>query len=205
MQRAASLVARHLPLFAMLQDLAYTIIYVSDIDKSTAFYRDVLGIPLDYAVEGWTQFKSDGAALVLHPQVEQQKVQPGSAAHIAFRVDDLDAEYERLSAHAVKFLAPPAKAAFGKHATLLDPEGNPIDLIEWAGKPARVVSSETVVNDILKDSPEAMEVLEEHGIRICGGCIVLLNASVRETAEYSGLSAAETSELVEELSEKVNE
>ncbi len=48
-----------------------------------------------------------------------------------------------------------------------------------------------------------MEVLEDHGIRICGGCIVLLNASVRETAEYSGLSAAEASKMVEELDEKI--
>jgi hypothetical protein len=49
-----------------------------------------------------------------------------------------------------------------------------------------------------------MGVLEDHGIRICGGCIVLLNGSVRETAEYSGLSAVETSEMVEELNEKVS-
>ena len=69
---------------------------------------------------------------------------------------------------------------------------------------AEVVSDRTVVNEILQKSPEAMEVLEEHGIRICGGCIVLLNGSVRETAEYSGLSASETSELVHELNEQVH-
>lgn len=65
------------------------------------------------------------------------------------------------------------------------------------------VSDATIVNDILARSPEAMEVLEEHGIRICGGCIILLNGSVRETAEYSGLSATEASTLVEELNDKV--
>ncbi len=117
---------------------------------------------------------------------------------------DLDAEYQRLAAQSVRFLAPPAKVAFGKHATLLDPDGNPIDLIEWqAPMEARSVSDQTIVNDILSRAPEAMEVLEDHGIRICGGCIVLLNASVRETAEYSGLSAAETSAMVEELDEKI--
>jgi lactoylglutathione lyase len=189
----------------MLDHLAYTIVYVDDVDKCTAFYRDVLGIPLDYAVEGWTQFKSNGAALVLHPKREQPQASPsGSAVHLTFRVDDLNAEYERLSARAVQFLAPPAKIAWGKHATLLDPEGNAIDLIEWVPpEPVRVVSDRTVVNDLLKHSPEAMEVLEEHGIRICGGCIVLLNASVRETAEYSGLSAEEASVMVGELNQKI--
>ncbi len=190
----------------MLDHLAYTVVYVNDIEKCTAFYRDVLGVPLDYAVKGWTQFKSNGAALVLHLKLEHPPSRPsGNAVHITFRVDDLDTEYRRLTAQSVRFLAPPATVAFGKHATLLDPEGNPVDLIEWkAPKEARVVSDQTVVNDVLARSPEAMEVLENHGIRICGGCIVLLNASVRETAEYSGLSSSEASALVSELNQKVN-
>ncbi len=189
----------------MLDHLAYTVVYVNDMEKCTAFYQDVLGVPLDYAVEGWTQFKSNGAALVLHPRPEHQRGQPsGSTVHITFRVDDLDAEYQKLVAQSVHFLAPPAKVGFGKHATLLDPEGNQIDLIEWgAAKDARAVSEKTVVNDIVARSPEAMEVLEDHGIRICGGCIVLLNASVRETAEYSGLSEHEAAEMVEELNNKL--
>jgi lactoylglutathione lyase len=188
----------------MFDHLAYTIVYVNDIEKATAFYRDVLGIPLDYVMEGWTQFKSNGAALVLHPKLEHQKSEAiGSGVRITFRVDDLDAEYRRLTAQTVEFLAPPVQAGFGKHATLLDPEGNQIDLIEWATPAeARVISDKTVVNDIVSRSPEAMEVLEDHGIRICGGCIVLLNASVRETAEYSGLSATEASKMVEELNQK---
>lgn len=189
----------------MLDDLAYTVVYVDDIEKCTVFYRDVLGIPVDYAVEGWTQFRSNGAALVLHPRLEYQKAQTGEGAvHVTFRVDDLDAEYERLNKHGVKFLAPPVTATFGKHTTLLDPENNPIGLIEWASpQHSPTVSDKTVVNDILKHSPAAMEVLEDHGIRICGGCIVLLNASVRETAEYSGLSAVEGASMVEELNEKI--
>lgn len=189
----------------MLDDLAYIIVYVNDMDKSAAFYRNVLGIPLDYAAPGWMQFKSRGAALVLHPKVGGQSATNGNAAHLTFRVDDLDTAYRKLSAQSVKFLAPPTTAGFGKHATLFDPDGNAIDLIEWT-KPSkgRVVSDATIVNDILVESPEAMEIFEEHGIRICGGCIVLLNASVRETAEYSGLSSTESSALVEELNEKLN-
>ncbi len=199
-----SLVTRHMSLCLMLQDLAYTVIYVSDIDKSTVFYRDVLGIPFDYAVPGWTQFKSRGAALVLHPRLEHQSNQGEQKVHITFRVDDLDAVYRKLTAQSVRFLAPPATVGFGKHATLLDLDGNAIDLIEWSmPHQARVVTANTVVNDIVSKSPDAMEALEDHGIRICGGCIVLLNATVSQTAEYSGLSATESSALVEELNEKM--
>jgi predicted enzyme related to lactoylglutathione lyase len=192
--------------FAMLDHLAYTIIYVDDLEKCTAFYRDVLNVPFDYAVPGWAQFKSSGAALVLHPKLAHQKSQlQNSLVHITFRVDDLDAVYRELVAKSVRFVAPPAQVSFGKHATLLDPEENQIDLIEWATpNQARVISDATIVNDIIAKSPEAMGVFEEHGIHICGGCIVLLNASVRGTAEYSGLSPRETSELIEELNEKLS-
>ena len=188
----------------MLQDLAYTVIYVSDIDKSTAFYRDVLGIPVDYVVPGWTQFKSRGAALVLHSKLEHQSNQAEQKVHVTFRVDDLDLVHKKLTVQSVRFLAPPATAGFGKHATFFDLDGNAIDLVEWA-KPQQVhpVTSETIVNDIVSKSPEAMEAFEDHGIRICGGCIVLLNATVNETAEYSGLSPNESSELVKDLNEKL--
>lgn len=188
----------------MLSDLAYTIVYVNDMDKCTAFYRDVLGLPVDYVAMGWTQFKSIGAALVLHPRTNETEISGRNSVHMTFRVDNLDLTYRQLAEQSVKFLAPPSTASFGKHATLCDPEGNPIDLIEWASPPAKAVSDDTIVNDILHQSPEAMEVLEEHGIRICGGCIVLLNGSVRETADYSGLSASETAQMVRELNGKIN-
>ncbi|MGE5264769.1 MAG: VOC family protein [Acidobacteriota bacterium] len=188
----------------MLSDLAYTIVYVSDMDKCTAFYRDVLGLPVEYVAKGWIQFKSAGAALVLHPKTDATQSPNGNSVHISFRVGNLDAVYSRLSEQSVSFLAPPATTSFGKHATMCDPEGNQIDLIEWKSGNASAVSDDTIVNDILRQSPEAMGVLEEHGIRICGGCIVLLNGSVQETADFSGLSASETSRMIEELNEKVH-
>lgn len=188
----------------MLSDLAYTVIYVNDLNASITFYRDVLGIPLDYAAPGWVQFKSRGAALVLHPKLEHQIDGHDARVHITFRIDDLSAVYASLSSRAVRFAAPPATTGFGKHATLFDPDGNAIDLIEWA-KPneARVVTNDTRVNDIVSKTPEAMEILEEHSIRICGGCIVLLNASMREVGEFSGLSPAETATMVEEMNSKL--
>jgi lactoylglutathione lyase len=190
----------------MLEYLAYTVVYVNNIEESTVFYRDILGIPVDYAMEGWTQFKSQGAALVLHPKLDHQRNQAtANTVHVTFCLHDLEAEYARLTGLAVHFLAPPSRTGFGKHATLVDPDGNNIDLIEWADSQRQVgVSEHTLVNEILGRLPEAIGVLEDHGIRICGGCIVLLNASVREMAEYSGLSPNETANMVEQLNQKID-
>ncbi len=188
-----------------LRDLPFTIIYVDDLERATAFYRDVLELPLAYAAPGWVQFDTHGAALVLHPKTAAQKDGHGNLTHATFRVGDLDAEHKRLTGQGVKFDAPPAEAGFGKHATLMDLDGNAIDLIEWKQAPAIPVTEQTTVNDIINQHPETMEVFEEHGIRICGGCLVLLNAPVYETAEYSGLGSAESARLVEELNARLRE
>ncbi len=188
-----------------LRDLSFTITSVDDLERATNFYRDVLGLRVAYATPGWVQFDTHGAALVLHPRLGQQKDGQGNTTHAAFRVDDLIAEYKRLTDRQVKFYAPPAEADFGKHATLLDPDGNEIDLVEWKQAPFIPVTDQSTVNDIINQHPEAMEVFEEHGIRICGGCLVLLNAPVYETAEYSGLGQTESDELVEELNAKLSE
>ncbi len=188
----------------MFQDQAFTIVYVDDMEESTRFYRDILGLPIKRKENGWTEFQSRGASLVLHPRTTAAGGAGQGCVHLAFRVDDAGQVYDELTAKGARFAGPPAQASFGRHATLFDPEGNAIDLIEWApshGMP--VVVDETVVNEIISKTPEAMEVFEEHGIRICGGCIVLLNGSVHETAEYSGLSPREASTLVEELNEKL--
>jgi predicted enzyme related to lactoylglutathione lyase len=180
---------------------------VDDIERATEFYRDVVQLPLAFRAPGWVQFNTHGAALVLHPKLATQKrgASDSHTAHVGFRVDDLDAEWKRLTARQVQFVAPPASADFGKHATFLDPEGNAIDLLEWKRPPVVPVTLDSVVNNIIIQHPETMEVFEEHGIRICGGCLVLLNAPVYETAEYSGLDAEESSSLVEELNDKLSE
>ncbi len=198
----------YLTIFTMsLHDLAYTILYIDDVERATQFYRDVVGLQIAFSAPGWVQFNTTGAALVLHPRLPAQTDAPrdGQTTHLAFRVDDLDGEYQRLTAQQVQFVAPPASADFGKHATFLDPDGNAIDLLEWKNMPAAPVTANSVVNSIISNHPETMEVFENHGIRICGGCLVLLNAPVYETAEYSGLDTQESSALVEELNEKLSE
>ena len=177
-----------------------TIIPVRDMARCTAFLRDELGLVVSHAGDGWTRFSTRGGDVVLQKRLQADGDAATSGSRFGLGVDNLADTYRRLCSRSVHFKLPPEPFAFGRRATLVDPEGNEIDLIEWS-EPAEedVISSGSIVNDILAKSPEAMEVLEEHGIRICGGCIVLLNGTVQETAEYSGLLPAEASTLVAEL------
>ena len=46
--------------------VSYAIVFVSDMSKSVAFYRDVIGLPLRFESPHWTEFATDGATLALH-------------------------------------------------------------------------------------------------------------------------------------------
>lgn len=64
----------------------YAMVFVSDMKRSVAFYRDVLGLPLKFESPGWTEFATDGATLALIspkalslPGTIPKKCPPGAA------------------------------------------------------------------------------------------------------------------------------
>jgi predicted enzyme related to lactoylglutathione lyase len=70
-------------------------ISVTDIDRSVAFYRDVLGIPLLFQVPGQPMaFFSSGAVRLYLGVPESPEFR--SKVVLYFTVEDIDAEYHRL-------------------------------------------------------------------------------------------------------------
>jgi lactoylglutathione lyase len=106
----------------------YAIVFVSDMARSVAFYRDVLGLPLRFESPGWTEFATDGATLALHLSAAPN---PGDdPAHAAagrcrpgLSVPDLDAFHRRMADRGVPCVQEP-KAVFGARvAQYADPDG----------------------------------------------------------------------------------
>ena len=48
----------------MFKQLDYTMIIVSDMERSVEFYRDKLGIPLKFQTPDWTEFATGTTTLV---------------------------------------------------------------------------------------------------------------------------------------------
>jgi hypothetical protein len=48
--------------------LGYAILYVSDLDRSVAFYRDALGLPLRFQAEEYAEFETEDAKFALFPR-----------------------------------------------------------------------------------------------------------------------------------------
>lgn len=105
---------------------------VREVERATAFYRDVLGLPLLFtAPPNLAFFDCGGVRLMLSPPSPGQD-HPGSVLY--FAADDIQHMHRTLTDRGVSFTSPPAKIATLADrdvwlAAFTDPEGNPLALM----------------------------------------------------------------------------
>jgi predicted enzyme related to lactoylglutathione lyase len=105
--------------------LSVVYLYVSDLHRSIAFYREVLGIPLeaDAADPMWAEAVLEGGvrfALHLAPQGSEPQV-PGTI-RVNFEVDDIDAAAEHVGAAGV-VVGEISREPYGSFFEFFDPDG----------------------------------------------------------------------------------
>jgi lactoylglutathione lyase len=114
----------------------YAIIFVSDMARSIAFYRDVIGLPLRMDSPHWTEFSTEGATLALHlsdaPAGQRADPHNVPAGHCrpGLSVPDLDAFHQRMTEMKVICIDPPKNVFGAKLAQYLDPDGLSISVGE---------------------------------------------------------------------------
>jgi len=80
-------------------------IIVKDVERATAFYRDVLGLPLLFTVPSMAFFDCGGVRLMLGTASSPEYDHPSSILY--FRVPDINAGHKRLVEQGVQIVAPP--------------------------------------------------------------------------------------------------
>jgi predicted enzyme related to lactoylglutathione lyase len=110
--------------------LWYVNVFVHDLPRAVAFYRDLLGLSLRFEDEahGYASFASEGVGLGLarvDPGTPESASLVGRHTGVGFGVADLDEAHRRLAAKGVRFTLPPTKQPWGGTlATFADPDGN---------------------------------------------------------------------------------
>lgn len=114
----------------------YAIVFVSDMQRAVAFYRDVIGLPLKFESPGWTEFATDGATLALHageapaPGASDPSATYAGRCRPGLSVPSLDAFHTRMTEKNVPCLQEP-KSVFGARiAQYADPDGLAISVSE---------------------------------------------------------------------------
>jgi lactoylglutathione lyase len=114
--------------------LRYIVLFVSDMERSVAFYQDVLGLaPIRRSLER-TEFVTEGMSLALHCASKPS----GAAAvqgdfagrcQLGFSIEDVEAFHRDMVAKGVLCIQPPTEDAFGaKLAVYADPDGLPFSV-----------------------------------------------------------------------------
>ena len=106
-------------------------VHVSDIEKSIAWYQDILGFKLLYHLKemGWCEMATPVARVQLGlSQVEQPKV---TGVTLTWGVKDIESARKSLEADDVRFDGPTQEIpGMVKLATFYDPDGNTYMLYE---------------------------------------------------------------------------
>jgi predicted enzyme related to lactoylglutathione lyase len=112
----------------LVRRLNVVYLYVSEIERSVGFYRDLLGIPLE-GDDDWQEASLDGTRFALHRTHEGIGEPSSGTIHVNLEVADLDAAAERLRAAGVEF-EETMREEWGAAAKVVDPDGYELFLFQ---------------------------------------------------------------------------
>lgn len=123
----------------------YIVLIVEDLERSLAFYTQVLGIPLKHRAEAFAQLETGETRLALFTrdamaetlgmplQVPQQNA-PGF--ELGFKVDNIDEAFRELREKGAPEVIAPTDRPWGQRtAYVRDPDGHLIELAQDPVKP----------------------------------------------------------------------
>lgn len=112
---------------------------VDNVPASSAFLREHFGFTEEMAADGFASLSRDDAGMSIIflrrglPSLPADQRNTHAAGQIlAFVVDDLDGELERLQAEGVTITMPPTAEEWGERAfQVRDPNGVIVQLVDW--------------------------------------------------------------------------
>ncbi|MFQ5476164.1 MAG: VOC family protein [Nitrosopumilus sp.] len=116
-----------------IKKVGNVILAVSDIDKSLAFYHEVIGLPIKNQRRSWVDLGTSGALLSLHPAsltAEHVGSSIDNGITIGFLVGDVQSAIDELKEKGVKIHRDIVEKDAGKNAVIMDPDGYLISLFE---------------------------------------------------------------------------
>ena len=120
----------------MIKHLRGVTRWSENLDNLLPFYRDLLGLPVAIRIPGFVVLGEAGAptlALGTHSEVHGRNADP--ARHmVGLASDDVDADWKRLKTAGVEFVEAPTDYGQLRIATLKDPEGNLVQLLQPIAK-----------------------------------------------------------------------
>ncbi len=114
----------------MIGKLTTIMLIVKDMDRSVAFYRDIVGLKLEMHTPDWSSLSAGNITLGLHPESQHAKVAPTLGCTFGFEVSDIQGLVQELKSKGVPLMMGPIREDFGWLAIFTDPDGYPVQLVQ---------------------------------------------------------------------------
>ena len=107
----------------MINSIAFIAYAAKDLATSRRFYEGILGLRLSRSAhDDWFEYDLGDSTFVITSADADHPV-PVRGALVAFEVDDLDGELERLRKSGVTIKGEKGESPICRYATILDPDG----------------------------------------------------------------------------------
>ena len=118
----------------LVHGMSVVYLYVSDMERSVSFYREILGIPLEYDPDDphWAEATLGGVRFALHLASDEMRPQTPGTVRINFAVDDVDAAAEHVRSLGVR-VGEVFREPYGSFVEIFDPDGYAIELFRGSG------------------------------------------------------------------------
>lgn len=113
----------------MFEKFGLVMVVVSDMTRSVAFYRDVLGLPLRYQTPEWSEFDVGGVGLGLHLAGPHLPVNPQVGISFGFYTNDIAATVAELTGRGAT-IARQNEEEFGTLVEIQDPDGYTVQICQ---------------------------------------------------------------------------
>ena len=116
------------PAAPLVRNVNVVYLYVSDMERSVAFYRDLLGIPLE-GDDDWREARLGGTRFALHHAHEGIGELSSGTIHLNLEVEDVDDAAARLRAAGVD-VKETMREDWGAAVRVRDPDGYELYLFQ---------------------------------------------------------------------------
>lgn len=104
------------------------IFYTKDLNGIISFYRDVVGLEVNYIQEGkFASFKLGNGCLGIKQASEEREV-PGHQT-VFIEVENIEETYDQFKEKGIKFLKELTKEDWATNFSFLDPDGNKLQFV----------------------------------------------------------------------------
>lgn len=190
----------------MIEQVAFCMYPVQDLQRARQFYEEVLGLSPGLMTDVWVEYALPGIGSLALFATKGIRPSHRAGGSVALQVQDLDQCSAALKEKGVKFLTEePIQSEVNRMQPIMDSEGNGLMLIEMLTSETENTEQEALADEANEDNSAEESAAEESAVTESPAEEDSAEISLDEALTEPSLEEAETEAKLEDASEDAQE